>query len=326
MRDTLLDGTRTMYWYSGLRAAQGVTSAYAMEKIFEPDSFGRPKSSLQYRHKWQRYARGEHTPQRRIIEIADAIVSGSAAEIEHPLWKLLRIDMRGLPCGNALLRELTSDLQQAVFDLSKVPHRVFARRRLTARLLNRIEQLAGLDALAALLILFWEAIEHSRHDDACTICKRIFRMLLILGPVFRERTVMFPIFELFSQRIFTRGGSRGLTFKMDNLNYSRCADLLHSVTPGYGSPWGRRVRAMQKVLNGLVGFEYRVTLAPTLLPLDPTQVSEDDLRWVRIHEGLRTWAWNAIDSATVGLTPPPDTIWNASESLTGTRERDQFRG
>jgi hypothetical protein len=214
MRDALLDGTRTLYWYSGLREAQGVTSAYAMEKIFEPDSFGRPKSSLQYRHKWQRYAHGKHTPRRRIIEMADAIVSGSAAEIEHPLWTLLRTDMRGLDCGSTSLRLLTSDLQQTVFDLSRVPHRVFARRRLTARLLDRIEQLAGLDALAALLILFWEAIGNSRQADACDICKRIFRMLLILGQVFRERTVMRPMFELFSQRIFTRGGSGGLTFEI----------------------------------------------------------------------------------------------------------------
>jgi hypothetical protein len=104
---------------------------------------------------------------------------------------------------------------------------------------------------------------------------------------------------------------------MDILNYTRCVDLLHNVTPGYALHWGRRVRAMQKALNGLDGFEYRVAFAPVLLPLRPCHASVSDVRSVCIQEGLRTWAWNAIDSAIVGLTVPPDTIWSASEPFIG---------
>jgi hypothetical protein len=242
--------------------------------------------------------------------MADTILPGSSSEIDHAIWDVLRSNAKVTDDINFWLRRLSSDVQAAVFEIDRGSRPSLRRRRLDARMLARIERLAGLDGLSCLVIFFFEAIETGRCDDAHQVSKSIFRMLLILGRVFRERAVMPLVLQLFFERIFARANVHGMRYFFSARDYEMWTNVLNLVVPeGDAIPWRRQVLIMQKVLNGDYGMELQMALGPVLIPSGDGTISAEDFRSLRWIERMRTWGWRGIRHGKFGQ-PIADWVWD----------------
>lgn len=78
------------YWYTGVMRELKLDTAYQAERQIEPEHFHVQDLRTVYPGKWRRYAVGENTPQKKPVRAVDLLAKGSAYELIHPLWLILK--------------------------------------------------------------------------------------------------------------------------------------------------------------------------------------------------------------------------------------------
>lgn len=317
-RRDVMDVIRTAYWYYGVLSRSGRTSAYGMEKLFEPpESFRKSDAGQQqHRNKWQRYARGAHTPGTELVKRVDNQFPGSATELNHVLWETLR-PQAILPAeGDSLLRRLGPDVQMMIFDFDRSGVGAsYWRRKANGRLLGRLERRASIDSLACLTVLFREAAALRERSFAFEIANRIYRVLLMLGIELAERRVARELFNVYVERVFPLAGWQNRRFCFSEFNYLPAALRLNALvyetkeTKGKSLSWQERVPMMVKLLEGDFGFDVKFALMPTLV-FDPTVGPADDDAedHIEFQRRARVWGWDCLRNGRIGKFPPTE-VW-----------------
>ena len=85
-----VDVFRVRYWYTGVMRELKFDTAYQAERQIEPEHFHVQDLRTVYPGKWRRYAVGENTPQKKLVMAVDLLAKGSAYELIHPLWFILK--------------------------------------------------------------------------------------------------------------------------------------------------------------------------------------------------------------------------------------------
>jgi hypothetical protein len=140
---------RTMAWYETVRSALNVTTAYAVERLVDPESF-KIEDGLKVRpRKWGAYCSGSSIPdlrnkERNPISLAEARVPSSSRWFLSPLWCVLG-------GKNLNWRDLQIYLQADPVIASEIcTYQKFGDEKLPTIVLGRIPKLDGLSGIELL--------------------------------------------------------------------------------------------------------------------------------------------------------------------------------
>ncbi|WP_141107033.1 hypothetical protein [Herbaspirillum aquaticum] len=259
---------RRIYWYEGVRQATGLTSAYALERLFVTDGFGRNKDGILFnRSTWVTYKKGDHTPKPALVARVDLLVPGSSWEIHHIWWEVLRPSSQRSINSIKWLRQLEPELQILVFD-----GRDKIRNHDWPQVLEKIEHRASIDVLACLTILVFLSLENGHFEQASEFARSTLRVLLMLGHHFECRRIGSDLFKLYVEEVFNKVQWNEQRFYLDDYAFSQWASVLHLVAQDtteaetHLMPSAEEIRVMCGVLRGTRGLDIAIAIDPLIGP------------------------------------------------------------
>jgi len=316
----LVDVLRVRYWYEGVKQQTRCTTAYQLERLFEPLKAPSIDARTPFRNKWIRYEMGKHTPRASLVDLVEGRVQGSSKELNHPLWEILR---QGDACASRIdswLERLEPRVQTALY---RKPHDGMTapnwRLAFTMAIGRRLVKLGNLDALAALVLLWLEAHRYDRFEDMRQLASLLYQLLLMLGMEFDRRNMAEELFLMFRAKVFERTDWEDGRFALDEALYVRGVHLLYcllykikDVNPF--SSWFARCQAMQALLNGKKGLDAQFGLQILLVPdwRDGPPTRKQWWLW-RQHNLHWLWGWKHLNRDTSGRAPD-DALWDELEA------------
>lgn len=267
-RDDEIDSIRTIFWFRGLGERLGTHEPREIQRAIAPSTLGMDSAGDPIRNnKFLSYMRGEHVPLNRLVQQAELVVPRSAWTLNHPLWRVLRMSVPTKQLALKWVRELDPDIQRIV--LSHGALLTSANRHM----LGSLERRPSMDSLAALTILMRLNHEQGETVAAWDYANSIFRVLLMLGPMFEQYSVTSRIFQIYVARVFSQVEFAGQRMVLDGYDYSTRSLLLDmladEVRNQYDSQRERRLPSFYalQILDGKCQLRLRGMF---LIPLGPS--------------------------------------------------------
>lgn len=290
-----LNVLRTGAWFEELRARLGQSTAYGLGRTLQPHTY---RAGVHHHNLWAEYASGKHRPGPETVRACELAFPRSSDLLEDAGWDLLDIHrLVGLQ-GDALLKRLRPAIQNAVFDERALIVGRYVRRRAPNQPLHRLEGQAGLQAVAAMVVLLREAHEAGNRSRAFEIGRSLHRTLLMAVIATRLSGVALEVFEFFIRHIFPMAADKEIALDLDGQVLRAQAHWLGQVVlqledagwTGY-RPDGPTCE-LRKLLSVNYGFDLLFGLNPRLKLIVPgDQASEDARRWVASNNV--GWEWGA---------------------------------
>ncbi len=321
----VVDVFRVRYWYTGVMHKLKFETAYQVERKIEPDHFRLQDQRTVYPGKWRRYAVGENTPQKKLVLTVDQQAKGSAYELNHPLWLILKKLSSDKFKATSYIRYLNPTIQSVVMrpqtDQLGAPLAWAPYTNLKAKVLLRR---GTLDALAALVLYWHDAKTRNDHPQAEAVATSIYHMLLLIGWDMRSRQLHTGLFSLFRAEIFDKTIWEEGCFAVDNDTFEISICLLHNCFDSNSdkermkaSDWRKEMTRIQELLAGDKGFDIRFAMKPFCLPqwnFGPPSRNEV-VQW-EIHRRHWAWGWDCLLHNRIGKFPEnsidnvdPDDNW-----------------
>lgn len=312
----LINILRVRYWYAGVKQKTGLSTAYQLERYFEPLTKTAIDKRTPFRNKWSRYQSDKHKPGTALASLVDAKVPGSARELNHPLWDVLRLGEQVLPKIDTWMEKLEPRVLMVVYHPPKEQMNVLKLRQpYTLGLSNKLVKLGNLDALTALLLYWLESKRLGNNDDNRCQVRGIYQLLLMMGMDFCERNIAEELFVLFLASVFTQTDWDGRRFSINPVHYVRGVERLYCAlydvrdfNPSSSLP--ERCRVMYKLLDGQHGLYARFGLDIVLMP-DWQYGPPTKQQWKDWYSDFIDWQWGWIhlNRGTVGFYGR-DSLWN----------------
>lgn len=179
LRRDWIDVIRTTIWYAYIESNFSHATTYQIEKIIEPEAFVKDKKYFYHHNKWAKYKLGKHTPEIELINKANQHVKGTAKIINHVLWEAIRGRKSMKLFMHDGINQLSWDVQRIIFKSVNDQMELISVLQIRKEL-RRIERLASLDALAALIIFLRIADDQNQREIALSIGQSIYRILLVM--------------------------------------------------------------------------------------------------------------------------------------------------
>ncbi|EPF77530.1 hypothetical protein GCM10025882_15960 [Acinetobacter gyllenbergii] len=179
LRRDWIDVIRTTIWYAYIETNFSNPTNYQIEKFFEPEAFVKDGSYCFHRNKWTKYELGRHTPGIELICKVNQHVEGTARIINHVLWEAIRGRKPLSWLVEIGVNQLSWDVQRIIFKSVNDQKELISVLEIRKNL-RRLERLANLDALAALIILLRIADDQNQRKIALSIGQSIYRILLVM--------------------------------------------------------------------------------------------------------------------------------------------------
>ncbi|WP_462389801.1 hypothetical protein [Acidovorax sp. Q11] len=253
----VIDALRTVYWYCGVRNATGATTPYSLGKKLDPNSYKRRDdgSTLFHHNKWAGYARGAHVPGSELRGRVDSLHAGSAAEIQHPLWRLLA--KPGQPEKN--IRTYRQQLHpKTQLILQGRGAEVDKHIRSTGRALKKLD---FLEALAGISLALERAVAFQAMGAAEAWRSELMDALLVHSYHLKQRGIAQPIFDFVDQIYSPRSSSSRLRATFQVGTFVDAAEYLEhalwnieGVSMASADEKSRR-RLAQDVIRGRYGWD-----------------------------------------------------------------------
>ncbi len=310
-----VDVFRVRYWYTGVMRELKFDTAYQAERQIEPEHFHVQDLRTVYPGKWRRYAVGENTPQKKLVMAVDLLAKGSAYELFHPLWLILKKLSSEKFKAESYLRLLNPAIQSIVMrsgtdrlgaPLVWIPYSNFKADVLLRR--------GTLDALAVLVLYWHRAKMQDDREQTEAVAIAIYHMLLIIGWDIRNRQLHRELFSLFRTEIFDKTDWKDGLFATDSKTFELSICLLHQ---GAGADpdkegmniavWKKENRRIQALLAGKKGFDIRFAMKPLCAPawqFGPP--SQHNLNHWAVARGYWAWGWDCILNGQNGTFPDRD--------------------
>jgi hypothetical protein len=314
-----VDIFRVRFWYQGLLLYTKHTSAYQLERYFEPLDKKTHDARTPFRNKWIRYETGKHTPQKRLVEFVDAKCHGTALEFYHPLWTALKIEHYESKAIESVFASLEPQVKKVVYQSKVDGFGATSRLKFNSVFMPSLLKLGNLDALTALLLYWREAVNCNQQSTACFIARKIYSLLLMLDGIFRQRALADEFFCLLTEIVFKRtqwaDGLFGVEKKLHTCNVFTLESLLRKVPKLRPfESWQLRCRAVYKLLEGQFGFDVFFGLGVVLrLDLSYGPPASQQLKaWMY---QWKDWLWGQthLNQGTQGRYGDNDEIWQQIE-------------
>ena len=258
-----IDVVSVSIWSAYIKRKLSQSSLYQIEKVIEPAAFGKNQyGHVIHRNKWPRYRAGKHTPNQALIDAAELHAKGSANMINSVIWEAIR--------GRKELDWFVSEgIGQLSWEVKKVLYKS-NKYQLSSELvlavgqkeLLRLERLAGLDALAAQIVLLRVADHKNERERALAIGKSIYRTFLIMCtaiPYLDFSPVLMSLFDSYVLPL-AHDGSKRVHFESENSFLNKVKglnDVFLTLEDKDLVRVGRKnvVRVLSDVLHAKYGFE-----------------------------------------------------------------------
>lgn len=267
-RDDEVDSIRTIFWFRGLGERLGTHEPREIQRAIAPNTLGVNSAGDPIRNnKFLGYARGEHVPLDWLVQQAEQLVPRSAWILNHPLWQVLRMSAPIKQLALKWVRELDPDIQRIVLSHGAISTGA------NQHMLGSLERRPSMDSLAALTILMRLNHEQGETVAAWDYAMSIFRVLLMLGPMFEQYSVANLIFQIYVARVFSQVEFAGQRMVLNGYDYptrSLLLDMLaDEVREQHDSPRKRRLPSFYalQILDGKCQLRFRgMFLIPTTRP------------------------------------------------------------
>ncbi|MGR2726796.1 hypothetical protein ACUY3Q_14645 [Xanthomonas arboricola pv. corylina] len=137
-------------WFEGLRARMGRPTAYRLGQVLQPGTYLKGEH---HHNLWAKYALGKHVPGAETLRTTEVAMAGSSEILMAAAWDALDISRPVGVGADTLLKRLGPGIQMAIFDQQALERGRYVRRKATRQVTRRLEGQAGLDSLAALVVL-----------------------------------------------------------------------------------------------------------------------------------------------------------------------------
>ncbi|MDP3819090.1 MAG: hypothetical protein Q8Q57_08860 [Methylotenera sp.] len=308
-KKTDVDVIRTAIWYEFVRQKLSAHTPYEVERILEPDAFGYTEDAEPYhKNKWTKYKVGKFTPYSALIAKVEYQLPGTKYLLNHFLWECLKADINKEVDIKLLLKELSPEIQQVIFEhnLTQVDCSIH-RIKYSDIQLKMLERRAGLEALTCLMILFREAYAEKNHKKTLNIGISLYRVLLIVCNTLPFKHFTMELFYIFDKRVFSQIDANGLGFRFDEFSFVDAVELLNELLLAIedGGQSTNGLETMIKLINGEHGFDIMSALRAPIGPiLAKTEYNLKDYQNYERQERLRTWANMNIYSVNREHLPP----------------------
>lgn len=220
-RDEEVDSVRTIFWFRRLGDRLGTHAAREIQREIAPDTVGIDSSGEPIKNnKFLDYARGRRVPLVRLVQQAEQSVPYSAWALNHPLWQVLRTPGPIRKSALPWIRQLDPDIQRFALSNGAVSTSI------DRHTLDPLERRAGMDSLAALTIMLRLNHELGNSRSAWEYAGVIYRVLLMLGPMFERHTVAEQVFQIYVDRVFSLVTFAGKRMAFENYDYPTKSRLL----------------------------------------------------------------------------------------------------
>lgn len=297
-RRDIADALATVYWYQWIRWASPARTPYAVGRTVEPDAYWSSDDGERFhRNKWPKYARGWHRPHATLVERAERVFPGSARQIRHVLWEILKQPPSAAASVSRLERMLRPEVQSLIQGWR--PKILSRKNGSVKQLAIRLERLSDLDGLAGMLLQLQAARIEGRSEMACQWASHAYRCLVLLGPQLAQYGIARPLFDLIELRFLHDVSHEGWRYRFPASRYLAAIEFAFDVTwhikgvNGYALTRAQQIVHMQKVLNGRYGFECQMALNPFRHAVPGRAPLSADL-WGAILRRIRLfiWAWH----------------------------------
>nr|QLG05474.1 hypothetical protein [Pseudomonas aeruginosa] len=261
-RDDEVDSVRTIFWFHCLGDRLGKHEARAVQRAVAPNTIGVDSHGDPIKNgKFLAYKRGARTPSDRLVEQIEQQVPRSARSLNHPLWQVLRTSKSIKTSACQWVRQLDPEIQRFALSNGEVS---MSWGRHT---LEPLERRASLDSLAALTIMM--RLHHEQGNQLATwdCAQAVFRVLLILGPMFEEHAIAEQIFKIYVSRVFSLVVLPGRRIALEDYDYptrSGFLNLLADELRAQSEPQAARRLPTFYALQVLDGKQQRARLLFTL--------------------------------------------------------------
>ncbi|WP_343597733.1 hypothetical protein [Acinetobacter sp.] len=301
-----IDIVRVKLWYEEVRYRLSLKTSYQIEKAIEPMAFGKNEYGDPYHNnKWSGYAAGRHTPNKRLVELVEQQLRGTSEVLNNILWEAIR----GHKGVDWLIKEgvryLPWEVQRILYKYNKdgLSNELFSF--LYTKELLRLERLAGLDSLAALIIFLRLADSKNYRTAAFDIGCSIYRVLLIVCtfPYYREHNA--ELLQLMKRYVFplAHNGNRcvgveseeGFTLEVKYLN-NIFLELEHEKERCLIQK--QKIRVMLDIIHGSENFLHKLIF---IIPFElKDDASVDNLANLLDIQKMKKWT---IECLKCGVAP-----------------------
>lgn len=306
---------RVRYWYTGVMRELKFDTAYQAERQIEPEHFHIQDLRTVYPGKWRRYAVGENTPQKKLVMTVDLQANGSAYELNHPLWLILKKLNSEKFKAASYIRLLNPAIQSIVMrpqtdrlgaPLTWIPYANFKANVLLRR--------GTLDALSMLVLYWHRAKMQDDREQTEAVATSIYHMLLLIGWDVRNRQLHRELFSIFKAEIFDKTDWKNGLFAIDDRLFELSICLLHHAAEAdpdkralNSAVWKKENKRIQALLAGKYGFDILFAMQPFCVPtwqFGPP--SQHNLNHWAVTRGYWAWGWNCLLNGQNGIFPDGD--------------------
>ncbi|HML83430.1 MAG TPA: hypothetical protein PKE37_16895 [Thiomonas arsenitoxydans] len=297
-RRDIADVFAAVYWSRWVRRASGCPTPYAVGRAVEPDAYWSADGGERFhRNKWSKYERGLHCPRDTLVDKTERTFPGSARQFRHVLWTILKQP----PRSEHLIAEFEAMLAPDVHSmiLKWRPRVLRSANNSLGRLPKKLEQVADLDALAAMILQIHAARLAGNTMAAHRWAYHLYRCLLLISDDLRQCGIAQPLFELIQFRLLKNVSHDGRQYYFPAPLYIAAShylsDILKQIS-GTANPAldrAQRVSFMQLTLDLYHGLACRSALNPILqVTSNEGPPSESYQRVASLSKQLFIWGWN----------------------------------
>lgn len=303
-----IDIVRVKLWYEEVRYRLSLKTSYQVEKAIEPMAFGKNEYGDPYHNnKWSGYAAGRHTPNKRLVELVEQQLRGTSEVLNNIFWEAIR----GHKGVDWLIKEgvryLPWEVQRILYKYNKdgLSNELFSF--LYTKELLRLERLAGLDSLAALIIFLRIADSKNYRTAALDIGCSIYRVLLIVCtfPYYREHNA--ELLQLMKRYVFplSHDGNKcvavendeGFSLEVKYLN-NALLELEHE-REGHLTQ-KQKIRVMLDIIYGSESFIHKLIF---IIPFELTDESSvDNLANLLDIQKIKKWTTECLKRGIAPLS------------------------
>lgn len=304
----------TTFWVLDIKRRRETHSLYELEKLFEPESFGRNQHGEAYHHnKWAKYEVGLHTPHEKLVRLVESKMPGTARILRHPFWGLIQTKCWDINQADTWLRQLSPEIRAVLQDRR---HASTFGEVLPSKLDNMrikmLERRSGLDALAAQVVFLFNAISTQDDQSIRMLCESIFRILLIVSTFPPYAFVGNEFFRLVYECVLSRATWEGVTFDFAEYNFFSVAVLLGTLLLSLEDRGvvnalepAADIRVKLRLLEGHFGFDVRFAMRPPLKPINPRCADNEHIyKRCETSERYRQWGLAVLREGRYEQFPP----------------------
>lgn len=288
-------------FYGCVRQEVGGTTQHSVQRVFET-FYKNEAGQIDHSKKWKGYLRGKTMPRlTTLAKVKEITGVDFTPELQQVLWIAMDVTV---PLGNrtkALLKTLDGEIRDLALLIYAKVHRKNERIDYDSFVwCHSLGEKAGLQALAAMTLLFREANELGITNAKWQMPWFLFHMLLVLGPELQQRGIAYLVYPFYLKHILPLYSGYELEESPQGMAHMSMVLNLLAFTAGCSSreglPFKKRVHQMYQCLISQCGTVLGLAFEPRFRPCTFTSESDQDRKdsYFNAMKSQRDLSWRTL--------------------------------